>query len=227
MTQIKICGLQSVEVLKSISNLEIDFCGFVFAESKRRVSPQRAAELCAAAGLRAKKVGVFVDPDLREIDAVVRKVPLDYVQLHGRETPEFCARVKREFGVGVIKAFHVRAGEAGEPWERETVPLPDERYGQAIDWLLLDTYDQRAAGGTGKTFRWETIPAYQEWAGRFGLPVIVAGGISAENVAALLEAYRPDAVDVSSGVETNGRKDEAKIAEFVERVKRFANGPGS
>jgi len=92
-------------------------------------------------------------------------------------------------------------------------------YLDAIDAVLLDTYDPAAAGGTGRTFAWECIPLYLAWTRRHGLPLIVAGGLHADNVRELIDRYGPDGVDVSSGVETNGEKDIEKIATFVKKVK--------
>lgn len=100
--------------------------------------------------------------------------------------------------------------------------MPDEYVG-SIDALMLDTYDAKAAGGTGRTFQWAVIPYYLAWAQKAGIPLLVAGGLHAGNVSELIDTYKPHGVDVSSGVETAGVKDIAKITEFVERVKAYGN----
>lgn len=224
-----------MELLKSIVTLPIDHIGFVFAKSRRQVAPREAGEMIRA--LRAFReeglsvpltVGVFVDPSVDELAIALREAPLDAVQLHGRESADFCRAVKKEFGVQVWRAVSV-AGIAPEEARSETacsVRAPSEYagcveallapYADCIDALLLDA----AGGGTGKTFEWNRIPAYRTWARKAGVPLLVAGGLHPGNVGELLRDYDPDGVDVSSGVETDGAKDIAKITAFVERVKR-------
>ena len=218
---VKICGIRNVETIRELARLPVDYAGLVFAPSKRQVTPEKAAQLAAAfAEARpvtpTRLVGVFVNPTLRELEETLSIEPLDVVQLHGSETPEFCRLVRDEFGVGVFKALAVpeHADDAGA-----SIDMPDE-YAGIADAILLDTYDPQASGGTGRTFRWPVIPAYREWAERSGVRLFVAGGLTPDNVGELIAEYRPHGVDVSSGVETNGIKDIAKITAFVERVKQ-------
>ncbi|MBW4082821.1 phosphoribosylanthranilate isomerase [Paenibacillus sp. S150] len=220
--RVKICGLQDVEVLKSMKRLPLDYVGFVFAESRRRVSPERAAELVAElAGWENVKsplaAGVFVNPSLAELEALLSSVPLHVVQLHGQESADYCRAVKAAFPqVQVWKALSVAASDAGFPGEGAHML---QQYAGAVDALLLDTYDP-AGGGSGRTFDWDRIPAYQQAASEYGLPLFVAGGLHPDNVRELLDGYAPYGVDVSSGVESDGIKDIAKITAFVERVKQ-------
>lgn len=226
-TAVKICGLQSVEVLKSMINLPIDYIGFVFAKSRRQVSPGQAAEMAGVlrswtTGNRPSAAGVFVNPSLEELSRVLSEVPLDAVQLHGEETPQFCREVKERFPVSLIKAVSLRGESPGgylsglEGWE------------DSIDALLLDTFDPVYGGGSGKTFAWETIPEFREWCRYHGIPLFVAGGLQPGNVNELIARYGPDGVDVSSGVESApGVKDIAKVKAFVERVKTYDTASGS
>lgn len=226
-TAVKICGLQSVEVLKSMINLPIDYIGFVFAKSRRQVSPGQAAELTGVlrswtTGNRPSAAGVFVNPSIEELSRVLSEVPLDAVQLHGEETPQFCREVKACFPVSLIKAVSLRDESSG----RHLNGL--EGLEDCIDALLLDTFDPVYGGGSGKTFAWESIPVYREWSKRHGIPLYVAGGLHPGNVNELIAEYRPDGVDVSSGVESApGVKDTAKIRAFVERVKTYDTASGS
>lgn len=217
-TTVKICGLQSVEVLKSMIHLPVDYIGFVFAKSKRQVSADQAAEL--AAQLKEwktseipKSVGVFVNPELAELSDIVKTAGLDVVQLHGSESPELCREVQEQLGVQVIKAFSVlESGSlSGE--------LKIEDYAGAVDAVLLDTYDPIYGGGSGISFAWEKALPYQAWAKGQGIPCWIAGGLNPDNVTELMRITHPDGVDVSSGVEMNGNKDIDKITAFVERVK--------
>lgn len=263
MTKVKICGLQSVEVLKSMVHLPVDYAGFVFAPSKRQVSPEQASAFVAylqeerQAGREKvpQAIGVFVNPTPEQLQAVMDQASLNGIQLHGAETPEFCRWVRSEYGVPVIKALAIQqasvqasgqvsgqaseqasewasgqvSGQASEQaWElaaqdkvlsSATMELLDS-YRDVIDILLIDTYDPLYGGGSGRTFRWEVIPAYQDWASRNGIELFVAGGLHADNIAGLLRQYSPAGVDVSSGVETDGIKNINKITAFVERVKQ-------
>ncbi len=216
---VKICGLQSIEVLESMLNLPIDYIGFVFAKSRRQVSPSQAKEMIAFLfdhrDLPFMTVGVFVNPTLDELIHVMNKAPLDVIQLHGQESPGFCRRVKNTFKVKLFKVFSI-AGEEGI--DIKSVASILDPYLGSIDAVMLDTYDPIVGGGTGKPFSWKFIPLFQTWAKKFDLPLIIAGGLNADNIKQLIAEYEPDGVDVSSGVETNGVKDIHKIITFVERV---------
>ena len=230
---VKICGIRDEETLRQMKGMDVDYVGFVFAPSRRRVTPEEAAALAAAArtvpmagGRPLRTVGVFVNPAMEELERTLRLVSLDIVQFHGAETPAFCREAARRFGVAVWRALNAEEAAAeggiadgGGLTEAGRRFGPDdilEAYRGAVDAVLLDT----GGGGTGRTFRWDVIPAWKEAARHNGLRLFVAGGLAPDNVRALIDAYRPDGVDVSSGVETDGRKDIAKIAAFVERVKR-------
>lgn len=224
MPTVKICGLQSVEVLKSVIHLPIDHIGLVFAPSKRQVKPDKAAELISYLRHEADHgvsvpltVGVFVNPSQEQLKEIMATAPLDIVQLHSQETPEFCKWVREKFDVQVFKSVSISKSENKIPSSSEVAAQLDPYIG-SVDAVLLDTFDPVYGGGSGKTFAWDCIPVYQEWARKAGVKLLVAGGLQPDNVDQLVEAYRPDGVDVSSGVETDGVKDIAKITAFVERV---------
>jgi phosphoribosylanthranilate isomerase len=219
---VKICGLQTPETAAVVAGLPVDQAGFVFAMSKRQVTPEKAGELIAVlrdsaaqpTGTRPLTVGVFVNPSMEELERTLAAAPLDVVQLHGAEDPDFCREVKSRFGVQIYKVVSLKVASDEGPDS-----LQMETFSGAVDAVLLDTLDPVYGGGSGKTFDWERIPAHLSEARRLGLKLIVAGGLTPDNVADLIETYRPDGVDVSSGVETEGVKDADKIKSFVERVK--------
>ncbi|MCD1260231.1 phosphoribosylanthranilate isomerase [Paenibacillus athensensis] len=227
-TAVKICGLLTEAAVQTTARLPVTHVGFLFAKSKRQVTPQRAGELIAllraeaagrGAGEAPRAVGVFVNPTLEELEQTLAQAPLDVVQLHAGETPEFCREVRERFGVQVFKAMPVQKTQTAAP-EREAVAAQLDSFRGVIDALLLDTHDPVYGGGSGQTFAWDCIPVYREWAQGAGIKLFVAGGLHANNVDQLIAEFQPDGVDVSSGVETDGVKDIAKIEAFVERVTR-------
>ncbi|RXZ76856.1 phosphoribosylanthranilate isomerase [Paenibacillaceae bacterium] len=216
-TKIKVCGLMDEATIGKLDGMAIDQIGFVFAPSRRQVTAEQAVPLVAAvqrlqcaAGRAPQTVGVFVQPEFVQLQTLLREVPLDIVQLHGAETPQFCRQIKDELQVGVWKVFSVAAGDQ----QTDGAYAELASYAGAIDAVLIDT----AGGGTGQTFDWNLVDGYLAEARKLGVPLYVAGGLSPDNVVRLLDATNPDGVDVSSGVETEGRKDVDKIRLFVERV---------
>jgi phosphoribosylanthranilate isomerase len=215
---VKICGLQSVSTLESMLYLAVDHIGFVFAKSRRQVTPEQAGEMIEYLKANARPipltVGVFVNPAKEELTEVLKLAPLDVVQLHGEESPDFCQWVKETFKVKVFKVFSVSERH------QHTVEMLLDPYQKVMDAVMLDTYDPIVGGGTGQTFAWDCIPDYKQWTKQQGLPLMIAGGLHADNVSDLIAEYHPDGIDVSSGVESDGVKDITKIKNFVERVKR-------
>jgi len=209
VTRVKICGIKRPETLALLAELEVDYAGFVFAPSKRKVEAAAAGSLLAAVPGHPPAVGVFVNPTLAELDEVLGQVPLAVIQLHGQEEPEYCRQVRERYSVPVWKALAV----GGE----EDAAVVIGRYAAAVDAFLFDTYDPSQAGGTGKRFSWEQIAVLQE-ACR-DKACIIAGGINAGNVHELVQRYQAAMIDVSSGVETDGEKDAEKIKTLVERVR--------
>lgn len=204
VTRVKICGITRVEDALAAAQAGADAIGLVFYErSPRRVSIAQAAQLAAALPPFITSVGLFVDAEAALVREVLAHVPLDLLQFHGDEPPEYCAQFAKPY----IKAIRVKAGV-------DLLQCASDFHG--AKGLLLDAHVEGVPGGTGATFDWTLIPR------RLPLPVILSGGLDAENVAAAIERVRPYAVDVSSGVEASkGIKDAAKIARFIQEVKRI------
>ncbi|WP_019122443.1 phosphoribosylanthranilate isomerase [Brevibacillus massiliensis] len=211
MTRVKICGITRVETLELLARSRADYVGFVFAKSRRQVTAEAAGEMLRQVPEHPAAVGVFVNPTLTELERVLSVAPLQVIQLHGQESPDFCANVRKRFSLQVWKAISI--GEGKE--------LSDEleSYRPQVDAFLFDTHDQKLAGGTGKRFAWTEIPRLRKLAG--DTPFFVAGGIHLDNLGELLEGYRPEAIDISSGVETDGQKDHGKITQLLERVREY------
>lgn len=200
-TRVKICGITRLEDGLAAAAAGADAIGLVFVDaSPRRVDPAQAQAIVAGLPPLIKLVGLFSDAPAERVQAVLGAVALDLIQFHGREPAEFC----RRFGRPYIKALRMAEGldprvEAG-------------RYADAAG-LLLDSFHPQLTGGTGETFDWTRVPR------DLGRPLILAGGLTPDNVGAAVAAVRPYAVDVSSGVESSkGIKDAAKVAAFVRAV---------
>lgn len=217
--RIKICGLKDVPTIEAMDGLPIHEIGFVFAPSKRQVSKETASRLIQAVRLLQaadekppRTVGVFVNESLAELKAITDAAPLDVVQLHGDETPEYCKAVRSGLAVQVWKVFSIKGAKAdGIVLSAEERLAP---YKDAVDAILIDA----PGGGTGQSFDWDMINDYRQASDKLDLPLYVAGGLHEGNVQELLRAYSPGGIDVSSGVETNGSKDIDKIRLFVRRV---------
>lgn len=180
-----------------------DFIGFVFAESRRRVDEERAAFLKSFLNPSIKAVGVFVNDDIDRIARLCLAGVIDLVQLHGDEDEDYIKRLKELVPNGIIKAVRVKA--ASDITKAVSMPC---------DFLLLDSYHEKRYGGTGNLFDWSMVP-------RIPKPFFLAGGINHENAARAIETLNPYAVDVSSGVETDGLKDPEKIKKIVALVRGF------
>lgn len=202
MTRVKICGITRIEDGLAAARAGADAIGLVFAEkSPRRLEIPQAVAIAAALPPFVTTVALFVNPDPARVEEVLRALRPDLLQFHGEEPPAFC----RAFGVPYLKAARVRPGMDLLQFAAD---YRDAR------GLLLDAYSPSAHGGTGEGFDWNLIPA------GLPLPLILAGGLAAGNVAAAIRQVQPWAVDVSSGVEAApGRKDAGKIAAFMNEVR--------
>ncbi|MDR1589211.1 MAG: phosphoribosylanthranilate isomerase [Oscillospiraceae bacterium] len=200
MTRVKICGLSREEDIEYANILLPDYIGFVFADaSPRRVSPERAANLHAGLDGRVAAVGVFVDAPPEFVAGLLSGGVIDIAQLHGAEDARYISELKGLSGAPVIKALPARA---------------DRREYAAADFLLFDAFAPGEQGGSGKRFDWSEI-------GDAGAPFFLAGGLTPENAADAIAAAAPYCLDVSSGVETDGRKDFEKMKKFIEAVKHL------
>ncbi|HYL32658.1 MAG TPA: phosphoribosylanthranilate isomerase [Stellaceae bacterium] len=205
----KICGLSTPETVAAAIAGGAQFVGFVFfPPSPRNLTPAQAGPLVRSVPAGVTRVGVFVDPDDEILKRVLAAAPLDIVQLHGEETPERVAQIKRRFGKQVMKAIKVAS-------ESELAAAP--RFYGAADWLMFDARPPKAAtrpGGNALAFDWELLRARQ-----WSLPWMLSGGLTADTVAEAVRIARVTAVDVSSGVESApGVKDVAKIRTFLAAV---------
>jgi phosphoribosylanthranilate isomerase len=201
-TRVKICGITSVGDGLAAARHGADAIGLVFyPPSPRRVTLERATEIAARLPAFVARVAVFVNPAAVDVEQVIRACRPDLLQFHGEEAADFC----RSFGVPFLRALRVRPGVD----LLESLSL----FGDAAGWLL-DAYRQELYGGTGEAFDWGLIPR------ELARPLILSGGLDAENVGAAIRRVRPWAVDVSSGVEAaKGVKDERRIAEFMEKIR--------
>jgi phosphoribosylanthranilate isomerase len=203
MTRIKICGITRVEDAQIAAHSGADAIGLVFYQrSPRHVNVAQAKLLAGTLPPFVTVVGLFVNAEAAFVREVLASVPLDMLQFHGDETPEYCGQFDRPY----LKAIRVKAGV-------DLLQCASDF--RSAKGLLLDAHVEGIPGGTGTAFDWALIPKQLPW------PVILSGGLDAENVAAAIKQVRPYAVDVSSGVEASkGIKDAAKIVAFINEVKR-------
>jgi phosphoribosylanthranilate isomerase len=200
--KVKICGITNLEDAREAVRLGAWAIGLVHhEESPRNCDPAVAAEIGAELRRRCEVAGVFVNPKLDQVQTAVADEGLSIVQLNGDEGPSFCAEVARRTGAKVIKAIHVSS--AADVHSSESY---------RTDFHMFDTRSEDLWGGTGKSFDWDLLAGR-----RSDVPAIVAGGLRPDNVAIAIEAARPFAVDVASGVEAEpGRKDRELLASFFE-----------
>jgi phosphoribosylanthranilate isomerase len=204
MTRTKICGITREQDALAAAHCGADAIGLVFYESSpRRVSIAQARQLAAIVPPFVTVVGLFVNAEEAFLREVLENVPLDLLQFHGDETPQYCAQFNKPF----LKAIRIKAGV-------DLLQCASDFH--SAKGLLLDAHVEGVPGGTGTAFDWKLIPA------KLSLPVILSGGLDEKNVAAAIKQVRPYAVDVSSGVETGkGIKDPAKIAAFIQEVNQI------
>ena len=192
MTKVKICGLSTVEAVETAVLAGADYIGFVFATSKRQVSLEQAQELAKRVTGKTKIVGVFVSPSLEDLELAIGRVPLDIVQIHGT----FDEALMPMISVPVIRAIQLSDQEA--------------QVTSQADYLLFDA----PVAGSGQTFDWDLLKDQ-----KIQQDFFIAGGLTEDNVRQARETFQPYALDVSSGVETDGRKDIEKIKAFIEGAK--------
>lgn len=193
LTKVKICGLSTRESVQQSVESGADYIGFVFASSKRQVSLEKAHKLVKGLPDSVQVVGVFVSPTMDQLREAVRMVPLDLIQVHGDFDDNFFDQLE----VPAIRALQITS---------ETQSIDSK-----ADFLLFDA----PLAGSGQTFDWELLKNK-----KISKPFFIAGGLTTENVVEATDFFHPYALDVSSGVETDGHKDLEKISRFIESVKK-------
>ena len=200
MTKIKICGLRRPEDIAYVNEAKPDFAGFIIdvPKSRRNVPQEKVRELTALLSPEILPVGVFVNAPMETILSLVTDGTLKAVQLHGQESQSYLEELKKQVAVPLIRAFSIRSPE--DLTEAEKSPA---------DFVLLDN----GAGGTGETFDWSLLSSFDR-------PFFLAGGLRLENITEAVSRFHPYALDLSSGVETEGYKDKEKIIAAVAAVRR-------
>jgi phosphoribosylanthranilate isomerase len=211
MTSIKICGIKTPDILSVASGAGARFAGFVFVpQSPRYIHPEQARLLSRQLPTGLRSVGLFTNPTDEELSHILGSVSLDFIQLHGDESPARVQAIKSRFHIPIIKAFAISS-----PDDVQQIMT----YQPFIDWILCDAKappTSSIAGGNGVAFDWMILKDK-----KFDRPWMLSGGLTAENVKEALSILTPDAVDVSSGVESSrGVKDAQKIRDFIAAVKR-------
>ncbi|OQR55469.1 phosphoribosylanthranilate isomerase [Bacillus sp. CDB3] len=199
--KVKICGITDVETAKSACEYGADALGFVFAESKRKITPEQAKEIIEEIPAHVLKVGVFVNESVEVVQKIVEECGLTHVQLHGDEDNHYIRRLK----IPSIKAVGVALEQDMERAKK-----------YETDYMLFDSPKEKFHGGNGKTFSWELL-AHMPKALRE--KTILAGGLNIINIEEAIQTVQPYMVDVSSGVETEGKKDLKKIKQFIKKAK--------
>jgi phosphoribosylanthranilate isomerase len=194
---VKICGITSKEMARTAAEAGADIIGFVFTRSKRQITPKKAAAIARTLPSTVKTAGIFVNEDIEKMRTISEMTGLDYIQLHGDEPSSITNELDRK----MIKAFS----------SEHILSINEDAH--HYDYCLIDGPALENRGGNGKTFDWtltRNLPKEK---------IILAGGLTPENVQLAIEIVQPAGVDVSSGVETNGVKDPEKIKQFIDNAK--------
>ncbi len=199
MTKIKLCGLKSLDDIEIINKYNPEYIGFVFyKKSKRYIDYKTAKILKNALNKNILAVGVFVNEDINTVVKLLNQNIIDIAQLHGNESENYIKTLKKLTNKTIIKAFKVE----------NTLDIKKAKQSQA-DFVLLDS----GTGGTGQTFNWSLIKNFER-------PYFLAGGLNNKNIKTALNILSPYALDVSSGIETSGKKDPEKIKAFIQTVRQ-------
>ena len=211
--KVKMCGISKIDTIPAVVEAKPDYMGLVFAPSKRQVTVEQAKtlveELHKQYAVRynsetIKTVGVFVNETIENLLKIAEEVKLDVIQLHGDEDESFIQILKEQSNVEVWKAVQVRSAADAEKW-----------IDSSADMLLFDAYHKDERGGTGEVFDWSSLDEFER-------PFMLAGGIDSTNVARAIRTVRPYGIDISSGIETEGVKDNEKMKAFTNIVRTIA-----
>ncbi|WP_234123306.1 phosphoribosylanthranilate isomerase [Clostridium hydrogenum] len=204
MAKVKICGIKRGEDVDIVNSFMPDYVGFVFAESKRKVSVEEAQKLILGLNPQIRKVGVFVNESYARVISIAKILKLDVLQFHGDEGNEYLEK---------FKTYEVwKAASINSKSDIEKVSLYN------VNGIVVDSLDGNGNGGTGKKFDWSILKKYKN---SILKPIFVAGGLNEENIQECIKELQPFGVDVSSGVESNGVKDKLKIKNFITKVRNF------
>ena len=216
MPKLKICGLKRPEDIRYVNQYPPDFVGFVFAKSLRQITPREAKELRRQLKPGIVPIGVFVNEEIENIVRLVKEGVIDMVQLHGEESAEYVRLLGERLeevsssgaalSHGIIKAVRV----ASRQDVKKALDFP-------ADFLLFDTYTKGQYGGSGECFNWQLLKGIER-------PFFLAGGLKVENIAGAALEVKPFCLDVSSGAERDGKKDEEKIRRLVETIRKIEKG---
>jgi phosphoribosylanthranilate isomerase len=210
MAKIKICGLKEKKEIEYVNLAKPDYAGFVFAGTKRKIDFKTAKTLRSLLDKNIKSVGVFVDEPEENVVSLCKERVIDLIQLHGDEDENYIDVLRGKTGCKIIKAVRYPVKTSGDGKRKESKPaFADFQLPSKPDFLLFDS-----GAGSGKTFDWTLIP-------KTAKPFFLAGGLNKDNIAEALE-FQPYCVDLSSGVETDGKKDFDKIIEIVKAVRKFS-----
>jgi phosphoribosylanthranilate isomerase len=201
MTKVKICGLKSMEDIEIVNKYFPDYIGFVFADSKRKISIETAIKLKRNLDKSIQTVGVFVNEPIENILEICRNSVIDVIQLHGNENSDYIKILRSKLSTPIIKAVGI---------DNKQGLLTTMEYN--VDFVLYDTAVKGQFGGSGISFDHSILSNKQE-------PYFLAGGLDKENVVKAIRSCKPYCIDVSSGVETDGKKDEDKIKNFINTVR--------
>lgn len=207
LTKIKICGLRREKDVEMVNRYLPDYIGFIFAKSKRRISLEEGQILSRKLDSRIKKVGVFVNEDIEKVLEIAEEVKLDIIQLHGEEEIDYINSIGKKYKIW--KAIRV---------ENENDIKIIKKYKDNVDKVLLDSFHKNEYGGTGLNFNWNMIKNIEME------KIVLAGGINCDNILEAIKITQAKAIDVSSGVETDGFKDSKKIEDIILKVRNFNNG---
>ena len=202
--KIKLCGMMRKDDISFVNEALPEYAGFVFADTRRRITGKDAARFRDILDDRIKAVGVFVNADIDYVVRLLEDDIIDIAQLHGDEDNDYILRLKELTGKPVIKAIRVR--------DVNCIDNPDTH---PADYFLMDAYVKGLPGGTGESFDWNIVDTYKKTSNK---PLFLAGGININNCQKAMN-YEPFALDISSGIETDGYKDKDKIIEICRRIR--------
>lgn len=194
--KIKICGITNLKDAQDAVRLGVDLLGFVFySKSRRYILPENARKIITQLPKRIKKVGVFVNERPARVKLIAEKCSLDILQFHGKESNHYCQQFP---GYKIIKAFRIKNARSLK-----------SIYRFKVDLVLLDTYSPKSFGGTGKSFNWDLLKELK----REDIRMILSGGLNPKNISTAIRKVKPEAVDISSGVEMSAGKKSRKLME--------------